>query len=152
MLRKQYRTVETEKLTMEEQEQIVDIESNEFSYSYKNFEKIVELITDKSHKFILLKDKEKIIFYCIYVLLADEIEIYKIWVNKNKRRSGLAHSILSWVLFKKNVKQIIAEVKEENVIGRSFYKKLGFEESRIRKNYYYDNSNCVTLIKKINDK
>ncbi|MGL4617147.1 MAG: GNAT family N-acetyltransferase [Mycoplasmoidaceae bacterium] len=152
MLRKWYKTVETEKLTMDEQEQIIDIESNEFSYSYKNFEKIVDLINDKSHKFILLKYKEKIIFYCIYVLLVDEIEIYKVWVNKNQRRSGLAHSIMSWILFKKNVNQIVAEVREENTVGRSFYKKLGFEEVRIRKNYYYDNSSCVTLIKKINKK
>ncbi|MGL5246172.1 MAG: GNAT family N-acetyltransferase [Mycoplasmoidaceae bacterium] len=151
MLRKQYKIIESEKLTMDEQEQIVDIESKEFSYSYKNFEKIAELITDKSHKFILIKDKEKIVFYCIYVLLVDEIEIYKIWVNKNQRRSGLAHSIMTSILFKKNVKQIVTEVKEENIIAKSFYKKIGFEESRIRNNYYYDKSNCVTLIKKIND-
>lgn len=149
MLKKQYKIFEVETLTPSEKAQIVKIESEEFEYSYKNIEKVSELISSENHKFILRKFNDEIVFYCIYVLLVDEIEIYKIWVNPNERRSGLAHETLALTLFKKNVKQIVAEVQEENNIARKFYKKIGFEEIRIRNNYYYNGSNCVTLIKKI---
>lgn len=152
MLKKQYKIIESEILTLDEENQIANIEANEFAYSYKNSENIIKLLSNENHKFILLKKEGKIIFYCIYVLLLDELEIYKIWVDKNERRMSLAFEVVTSILFKKNVKQILAEVQEENIIGRSFYKKLGFEEIRIRKNYYYDNSNCVTLIKKMIDK
>lgn len=149
MLKKQYKVFESEALTPSEKAQIVKIEAKEFVYSYKNIEKVSELISDKNHKFILRKLNDEIVFYCIYVLLVDEIEIYKIWVDPNERRSGLACETLALTLFEQNVKQIVAEVQEENTVARKFYKKIGFEEIRIRNNYYYDGSNCVTLIKKI---
>ena len=61
----------------------------------------------------------------------------------------MACETLALTLFEQNVRQIVAEVQEENTVARKFYMKIGFEELRIRNNYYYAGSNCVTLIKKI---
>ena len=88
MLKKQYKVFESEALTPSEKAQIVKTESKEFDYSYKNIEKISELISGKNHKFILRKLNDEIVFYCIYVLLVDEIEIYRIWVDPMKEEVG----------------------------------------------------------------
>ena len=65
MLKKQDKVFASEALTPSERAQIVKTESKEFDYSYKNIQKISELISSKNHKFILRILSHDIVCYSI---------------------------------------------------------------------------------------
>ena len=80
----------------------------------------------------------------VYKYIYDRIEIDYIVVSKEKRRCGLATSLIKY-LDKYNC-SITLEVSEENKSAVNLYKKCGFKEAAIRKNYYKD-SNGILMMK-----
>ena len=79
----------------------------------------------------------------VYKYIYDRIEIDYIVVSKEKRRCGLATSLIKY-LDKYNC-SITLEVSEENKSAVNLYKKCGFNEVAIRKNYYKDNNGILMM-------
>ena len=48
-----------------------------------------------------------------------------------------------------NIKNVSLEVSDKNITAYLLYKKLGFIERRVRKNYYKDGTNAIEMIKVI---
>ena len=72
-------------------------------------------------------------------LLKDEIEILSLLIDVSYRRIGLAKNLLEdlkEIAFKKQIFKIILEVSVSNKGAIALYKKTGFVEVAIRKNYY----------------
>jgi ribosomal-protein-alanine N-acetyltransferase len=71
--------------------------------------------------------------------MAGECELESLLVRPGSRRRGMAtrllHSLIQTAR-ERRVRQILLEVRESNVIARSFYRKLGFSQTGIRKTYY----------------
>ena len=80
----------------------------------------------------------------VYKYIYDRIEIDYIVVSKEKRRCGLATSLIKY-LDKYNC-SITLEVSEENKSAINLYKKCGFNKAALRKNYY-KNSNGILMMK-----
>ena len=83
----------------------------------------------------------------------DEAEILEVAVSEDLRRNGIASELMDEVFVwcgKNGIAQIFLEVRESNFAARSYYKKYGFVEDGVRKNYYRDPiENAVLMSKKL---
>lgn len=77
----------------------------------------------------------------------DEINIYNVAVKENYRRQGIATALLK-ELEKGEPYSINLEVRESNASAIALYKKCGFEQVGIRKNFYSKPTENAVLMTK----
>ena len=79
----------------------------------------------------------------------DSIDLFEIAVLKEKQGKGYGNMLLNYTadIFCKNGRKIFLEVNENNEKAIKLYKKNGFEETSVRKNYYGNHQNALIMIK-----
>ena len=85
----------------------------------------------------------KTIGYLIAMLALDSADILNIGIDPHFKRQGYGTALLNHLieeLRKRNIREIFLEVRVGNKSAIRFYKKQGFEEISVRKNYYTKNS------------
>ena len=85
----------------------------------------------------------KTIGYLIAMLAVDTADILNIGIDPDFKRQGFGTGLLKHLieeLKKRNIGEILLEVRIGNKSAIHFYKKQGFEEISVRKNYYTKNS------------
>ena len=119
-------------------QQIMDLDGEGFdvSWSYESFKK--EL--DNPNSFVLCAciDDTVVGFVCTRQLDA-EAEVFRIAVNKLYRRQGIATSLLQRVfsiLSDKEISFTFLEVESTNISAIGLYRKMGFVDDGVRRNYY----------------
>ena len=115
---------------------------------------IEEIINNKTpHKVFAVTREEKTAGFLILSTVLDEAEIIEVAVSENLRRCGLGSELMNEVFDwcqKNGISQIFLEVRESNFPARAYYKKFGFVEDGVRKNYYRDPvENAVLMSKKL---
>jgi len=65
-----------------------------------------------------------------------EWELENIVVAESYRRQGVGKSLLTELLARATGSAVFLEVRESNESARALYRKMGFEEAGLRKNYY----------------
>ena len=126
---------------------ILEIEKKAFpktSYDEFTFIYYSELYPDNFFVYEL-ESSQKIIGYIIF---EPNGHIISIAVDKLYRRKRIGTKLMNVVLNRYNGKGIV-EVRESNKIAKNFYKKLGFVQVDVLKNYYQD-ENGVIMVKKSN--
>ncbi|MBB3062343.1 ribosomal protein S18-alanine N-acetyltransferase [Microbulbifer rhizosphaerae] len=75
---------------------------------------------------------------CVISRLFDAAEILDIAVAPRWRRRGVAGALLRQLLAQlpPEIERVLLEVRASNRAARSLYRKLGFREDGLRKNYY----------------
>lgn len=77
-------------------------------------------------------------FLCRW-LVADECHILNVAVHPAMRRMGVGGELMAEAIAEakaKNIHLITLEVRRSNLAARTLYRKLRFEERRLRRNYY----------------
>ena len=77
------------------------------------------------------------------MLAGDTADILNIGINPDFKRQGYGTDFLNHLieeLRKRNIGEILLEVRAGNKSAIQFYKRQGFEEISVRKNYYTKNS------------
>ncbi len=85
----------------------------------------------------------KTIGYLIAMLAADTADILNIGIDPDFKRQGYGKALLNHLikeLRKRHIVEILLEVRAGNQSAIQFYKRQGFEEISVRKNYYMKNS------------
>lgn len=78
----------------------------------------------------------------------DEVSLTNLAVCEKYQRIGIATALFNELLqYIKNMAVIFLEVREKNINARSLYKKLGFTEIGLRKNYYCSPNDNAILMK-----
>ncbi len=80
-----------------------------------------------------------------------EWELENIAVAEKARRHGVATRLLTELVEHaraENGRAIFLEVRESNHLARSLYRKAGFEETGVRKNYYSDPRESAILYRR----
>ena len=96
-----------------------------------------------------------VIGICVFQVVLDEAQINYFVVNKNFRKKGFGSYLMRYLIKnceKLNLKKILLEVSQSNVIAERFYSHFNFSTVGIRKNYYKDGSHALLKEKKINIK
>ena len=95
---------------------------------------------------------EEVVGYVIMYHVASEGQILNIAVKNTHRNQKIATQIFAAVIEyaqNANIESLTLEVRASNIPALGLYKKLGFEEVGIRKNYYsnpLENAILMTLI------
>lgn len=132
-------------------EHLVDIcEISIFSFpipwSYDSFKR--ELKNKLASYLVVIMDNRVIAYGGIWVIL-EEAHITNIAVHPDYRCKGIGETLLNALLDKayaRGAKEITLEVRVSNLPAQWLYKKLGFSEEGIRRNYYEDNKEDALIM------
>lgn len=106
----------------------------QFPWSRAGFVKVL----DDGLAYLFLDNEQNKIGYACYLSVLDEIHLLNIAVHPNFQKQGVAKQAL--IKMQNHFKElsfncILLEVRESNP-AINLYKKLGFQQDGIRKNYY----------------
>ena len=96
-----------------------------------------------------------VIGICVYHVVLDEAQINYFVISKKFRKNGYGSYLMSDILKKcekLNLKKLLLEVSQKNVIADRFYSRFDFSTVGIRKNYYKDGSHALLKEKKLTTK
>jgi len=99
--------------------------------------------------------KNLVIGVCVFQVVIDEAQINYFVVNKNFRNKGFGSYLMSYLIKKcekLNLKKLLLEVSQSNVIAERFYSRFDFSTVGIRKIYYKDGSHALLKEKKLTTK
>jgi [ribosomal protein S18]-alanine N-acetyltransferase len=86
-------------------------------------------------------------FLCRW-LVADECHILNVAVHPACRRHGVGSMLMTSVVDEakaKHIQIVTLEVRRSNLAARSLYRKLHFEERRLRRNYYGPGEDAIVM-------
>lgn len=121
---------------------VVQIEAEAFAvpWTAEIFEH--EMTGNNYAHYIVATNGEKVIGHCGMWIVLDECHITNIAVLKEYRGYGVGEKLLKESIQLCNeleVKYMTLEVRVSNEVAQNMYRKLGFQDGGIRKNYYTDN-------------
>lgn len=104
-------------------------------------------INDPFSKNIIYVDGSKIVGLLNYSIIYERAELNYIFVLKNYRNKKIASQMFEYMLKKcKICENITLEVRKSNEIAINLYKKYGFVEIAIRKNYYNNEDGILMML------
>ena len=92
---------------------------------------------------------------CVFQVVLDEAQINYFVVNKKFRKKGFGSYLMSFLIKKcekLNLRKLLLEVSQSNVVADRFYSRFDFSTVGIRKNYYKDGSHALLKEKKLTTK
>ena len=118
-----------------------------------NFDFIVkeENLLNNIEKYVGYFISDKLVAFICYSVYFERAEINYIYVKDEYRRFGIASKLMKYMIQKcNNLENVTLEVRESNCSAINLYKKFGFSECTIRKNYY-GSEDAILMIKKFGD-
>lgn len=102
--------------------------------------------------YIIAREDDKIIGYCGFWRVGDEVQITNIAVLPEYRRCGTASVMIDEMIAESaDAEQIVLEVRESNLAAIGLYEKYGFECAGVRKNFYRSpTENGIVMIRRKN--
>ena len=133
------------KMDIQDLEEIKDVLLSDFD-NFWSYEVLREELLSDSSLYIVAKKQNEIIGFAGIKIIIDEADIMNIVVKKSYRNNGIGSLLLENLILisnKKNLNFINFEVDCKNTNAINLYKKFGFEEISLRKNYYKNNDAMI---------
>lgn len=113
---------------------------NKFPNVYNNGSILLEYENNPFMKIVVYLIDDKVVGFINYYEIYDRIEIANFNVLDYFQNKGIGTCLINFVIDKYNEKcrNITLEVRKDNKNAINLYKKVGFVEKAIRKNYYND--------------
>ena len=130
------------KLTPVEIQSVLSIEEHNSDYPWSQ-DQFTTSIENSNNLCYCLSFNGRTIGYLIAMLDLDSADILNIGIDVNFKTQGHGTALLNHFieeLRKRDIGEILLEVRAGNKSAIQFYKKQGFEEISVRKNYYTKNS------------
>ncbi len=134
---------------------VMDIEKKSFSnpWHLSSFEGEIQNYDISFPYVVIHPETQRLIGYVIFWQIGGEVQISNFAVHPDFRRMSIGSSVLGRILEiikRRGAKIVILEVRESNNSARFLYKKFGFKEAGIRKNYYSrPDEDAVVMAKKM---
>ena len=93
-------------------------------------------------------ENNKLLGYISTMFDGEIVEILNFCVDKEYQHQGIGKKLISYVLSYLNTlgaKSSILEVRESNINAINLYKKIGYKQISVRKNYYSNGDNALVL-------
>jgi [ribosomal protein S18]-alanine N-acetyltransferase len=124
----------------EEIDDILSIEQASFTNPWTREMYVAELKNQGVSFFFLARDKNRrIVGFCSFWRVLDELHINNLAVLPEFRRSGIATALLRRVLaeaVRLGTRRTMLEVRRSNVPAQELYQRFGFTVSGVRSKYY----------------
>ena len=131
--------------------QIIEIERLAFDHPWSRDSFLRELSLPFSRTVVAITingTTEAITGYLCRWLVADECHILNVAVHPAARRAGIAARLMDDAIAEakqEKARFVTLEVRRSNVAARSLYRKLTFEERRLRRNYYGSGEDAIVM-------
>jgi [ribosomal protein S18]-alanine N-acetyltransferase len=129
-------------MTEEDIDQIIEIEQASFATPWSREAFYNELYQNQFAVYLVLEEKGRVVGYCGVWIVVDEAHITNVAMLPEFRGKGMGEAIMRQLMLVakgKGARTMTLEVRVSNDVARSLYRKLGFQEGGLRKNYYTDN-------------
>lgn len=97
---------------------------------------------------LCINANSSLIGYCFSYIVSNEMFITNVCIHPDYRNKHLGTILLKNLLDKAkkiSIKCVFLEVREKNFAAINLYKKLGFSQDCIRKNYYSNGDNALLM-------
>lgn len=141
--------MEFRKMTLDDIDEIVEIEKEAFSMPWSRMSFEHELKTNKLAKYYVMADKQGVVSYCGFWIIMDEAHITNIACSKEFRRCGYTKTLMQEVesiLKGEGISRITLEVRVSNEAAINLYHGLGYKDAGKRPNYYTDNNEDALIM------
>ncbi|MCA0993769.1 MULTISPECIES: ribosomal protein S18-alanine N-acetyltransferase [Guptibacillus] len=135
-------TVSFRSMTIEDIEAVMRIEHATFPTPWSRSAFYNEIVINHFATYLLLEVGEEVAGYCGVWVIIDEAHITNIALHPEYRGMKLGEALLNKAIHfakSRGALKITLEVRVSNIVAQNLYRKFGFEEGGIRKNYYTDN-------------
>lgn len=135
------KTIEYRKMTMQDISAVVEIEQEAFATPWTKEVFEHEMTGNDYAHYIVAVSDEEVIGHCGMWVVLDECHITNVAVRIHMRGHGIGEALMrkAMELCKANdVRLMTLEVRVSNHTAQNLYRKLGFQDGGIRKNYYTD--------------
>jgi ribosomal-protein-alanine N-acetyltransferase len=126
----------------EDLDQILEVEHASFATPWSREAFYNEIYNNKFAVYIVLEEDEKIIGYVGAWVVIDEAHVTNLAILPSYRGKKLGEALLRKMMIvakDMGARSMTLEVRVTNNVAQSLYRKLGFQNGGIRKNYYTDN-------------
>ncbi|HJV16453.1 MAG TPA: ribosomal protein S18-alanine N-acetyltransferase [Bacillales bacterium] len=126
----------------EDIDQVMEVEHASFTVPWSRDAFYNELTNNQFATYIVLEENNKIIGYSGVWIVIDEAHVTNIAILPDYRGKKLGQIMMSKLIEiakEKGAKSMTLEVRVSNDPALALYRKFGFQNGGIRKNYYSDN-------------
>jgi ribosomal-protein-alanine N-acetyltransferase len=98
---------------------------------------------------MVIRSEGELIAYAVVWFIVDEIHIGNIAVRPDRHRQGLGALLMNHILDegrRRSMAFATLEVRPSNAQALALYRRFGFREVAIRKNYYHDDSEDALVL------
>jgi ribosomal-protein-alanine N-acetyltransferase len=130
-------------------DRVLEIESKAFNPPWSREAFLLELTKNLLAKYLVAEVDGVVVGFGGIWLIIDEGHITNIAVDEKYRQMGIGSKIMEGLIQLCNDRNIIAmtlEVRKSNEAAKALYRKYGFKEYGIRKNYYQDNNEDAIIM------
>ncbi|MDR2461923.1 MAG: GNAT family N-acetyltransferase [Mycoplasmataceae bacterium] len=135
------------KILFNDLKQLYKYDREEFDTHSYSYDQILDIFNNSGYIIIGAYDDGGLYGYSIVCIIDKEIgDLQKIFVHSKYRRNNVGTNLIKNI--GKYVKELFAEVRENNVPAIKFYQKNNFILISKRNNYYGSNENALVFKKK----
>lgn len=142
--------MECKKMEHVHAQQVYQIEELSFVTPWSR-KSIKSEIDNKTGRYIVITDGEKVVAYGGFWLVLDEANINNVAVHpdyRGKKISKLLMNTLMEMAVSEGAKHMYLEVRSSNSVAQSLYRGLGFKMIGLRKGYYIDTDEDAIVMMK----
>ena len=136
-------------MTVDDIDNVVEVENNCFSIPWSKASFLREIENNEVALYLVAKIENKAVGYIGVWRIIDEGHITNVAVHSDYRGLGIGSMLVSELLSlckKDGINSFTLEVRKSNEIAQKLYRKYGFEERGVRKNYYEDNKEDAVIM------
>ncbi len=135
-------TVMFRTMTLEDLDDVMEVEHASFTLPWSREAFYNELVNNQYAVYLVIEDRGRVVGYGGQWIILDEGHITNIALLPAYRGYGLGEELMIRMMAtakSMGVKRMTLEVRVTNHGAQKLYRKMGFQEGGIRKNYYTDN-------------
>lgn len=98
--------------------------------------------------YVVAEDGDGMAGYAGLLAVGGEADVQTVAVRADRQGSGLGRTLVEDLLAeagRRGCRQVMLEVREDNVAARRLYARLGFEEVGVRRGYYGPGADAVVM-------
>lgn len=136
-------------MQVEDIDKIIVVEHASFPTPWTREAFYHELVQNHLAYYIVAEMENRVVGYCGVWIIMDEAHITNVAVHPHDRGQRIGEMLMRQMIslsMAYGAKRMTLEVRISNYIAQSLYKKLGFEETGIRKGYYADNHEDAVIM------
>lgn len=129
-------------MTVDDLNDVMEVEVNSFTVPWSREAFFNELTKNQFAQYLVVEVDQKVVGYCGVWIIVDEAHITNIALLPEYRGMKLGEALMAKVMElarEMGALRMTLEVRVSNNRAQNLYRKFGFEEGAIRKQYYTDN-------------